>query len=283
MAGPANRIEGASGAIRPESAPRRRATVMLTSRDMGEMRLGRDYVPTYTLWSRHDPFTHVGVAGSNNFSSAAQQGPIRNAFGTSPNTTVRASNSVQYLLPGGWAGIEGGLMLAAGEGGAAANGQHKVIGGRIGWQGKSFGVHAGRVNTENDLTGGSKFKYSVVGANGILGPVKLTLAWRRYEHAQAEQTITMLGAITSLGAVDVKASYLKANMKGTVGSNVVDANDADQFGIGAVYNLSKRTALYAQASRIDNDGRATFVVPGGSALPAGGRSTGWEAGVRHNF
>jgi len=72
-------------------------------------------------------------------------------------------------------------------------------------------------------------------------------------------------------------------MKGKVGATVVDANDATQVGIGAVYNLSKRSGLYAQGARIHNDGRATFSVPGGTTMVAGGNSTGFEAGLRHNF
>lgn len=261
----------------------RRATLSLTSRSAGEIRMGRDYVPTYTTWSRHDPFSHVGVAGSNNFSTSSQQGPIRAAFGTNPNTTVRANNAVEYLLPAGLGGLEGGLMVAAGEGGTTANGQDKVVAARIGWQGPWFGVNAAHGVTENDLMAGGKFKDSVLGVNGAIGPVKLAAAWRRYEQASAEQTNVMLSGIASFGAVDVKASYLKANLKGSVGATVIDANDASQFGVGAVYNFSKRTAAYAQASRLANDGRATFVIPGGATLSAGGTSTGWEAGLRHNF
>ncbi|WP_434063995.1 porin [Roseateles violae] len=261
----------------------RRATLSLQSRSLGELRLGRDYVPTYTLWSRHDPFTHVGVAGSNNFSSSSQQGPIRSAFGTGPNTTVRASNAVEFLLPAGLGGVEGGLMLAAGEGGTAANGQDKVVGGRIGWQGASFGAHASQVTTSNDLPASGKFKDSLLAVNGTVGGVRLNAAWRQYEQAQSEQTILLLSAIASFGQVDLKASYLQANMKGRVGTRVIDANDATQFGLGAVYNLSKRTALYAQGALIENDGAATFSIPGGTTMLTGGRSTGWEAGVRHNF
>lgn len=261
----------------------RRATLSLASKPAGEVRLGRDYTPTYTTWSRHDVFSHVGVAGSNNFSSAAQQGPIRNAFGTNPNTTVRSSNSVQYILPAGLGGVEGALMLAAGEGGTAANGQHKLIGGRLAWQTKVFGVSAAYATTENDLTASGKFKDGVIGANGAIGPVRLTAALRRYEQSQAKQTNLMLGALGSIGATDLKLSYLQANLQGRVGATSIDNNDARQIGLGVVYNLSKRTGLYAQAARIENEGTATFVIPGGTTLPAGGRSTGWEAGLRHNF
>lgn len=261
----------------------RRATVSLVSKPAGELRLGRDYTPTYTTWSRHDVFSHVGVAGSNNFSSAAQQGPIRNAFGTNPNTTVRSSNSVQYVLPSGLGGLEGALMLGAGEGGTAANGQHKFIGGRLAWQTAAFGISAAYATTENDLTTAGKFKDGVIGANGAIGPVRLTAALRRYEQSQAKQTNLVLGALGSIGATDLKLSYLKANMQGRVGATSIDDNDASQIGLGVVYNLSKRTGLYAQAARVENDGRASFVIPGGTTLPAGGRSTGWEAGLRHNF
>lgn len=196
----------------------RRATVSLLSSSLGELRLGRDYVPTYTIWSRHDFFTHVGVAGSNNFSSATPQGPIRKAFGTNPNTTVRSSNSIQYILPSGLAGVEGAVMVATGEGGTVANGLHKLVAARLGWQGPAFGVTAAYTTAENDLTATGKFKDIVLGVNGAVGPVRLTLAQRRYEQTQAEQTNLMVGAMMSFGVVDVKASYLKANMEGRVAS-----------------------------------------------------------------
>lgn len=261
----------------------RRATLSLSSRSLGELRLGRDYVPTYAVWVRHDPYSHVGIAGSNNFSAASQQGPIRSAFGSGPNTTVRSSNAVEYLLPSGLGGVEGGLMVAAGEGGTAANGQDKLIGGRIGWQSASFGAHASRVVTTNDLTASGKFKDTLFAVNGTVAQVRMTAALRRYEQAASEETLLLLSTVASFGAVDVKASYLRANMKGKVGTTPIDANDATQIGLGAVYNLSKRSALYAQGARINNDGKATFSIPGGTAMVAGGSSTAFEAGVRHNF
>ena len=261
----------------------RRATLSVVSRGIGELRMGRDYVPTYTIWSRHDPYTHVGVAGSNNFSSSSQQGPIRSAFSTGPNTTVRSSNAVEFLLPSGLGGVEGGLMIAAGEGGTAGNGQDKLVGGRIGWQGNSFGVHAAHVTTSNDLTVAGKFKDTLFAVNGTVANMRLTAALRKYEQAASEEAILLFSATVALGQVDLKASYLKANMKGKVGATSLDANDASQIGVAAVYNLSKRSALYVQGARISNDGRATFSIPGGTTMVAGGNSTGWEAGLRHNF
>lgn len=262
----------------------RRSTVSLASRALGELRLGRDYVPTYIAWSRHDPFSHVGVAGSNNFGGNGPTGPIRAAFGTNANTTVRANNSLQLFLPGGLGGLEGAVMVAAGEGGTAANGASKLNGLRVGWSSGPYGVVVATARTTNDLTGSSnKFKDTVVGGNAGFGEVKLTLAWRKFEYTSAEQTNLLVGAVWSHGLGDLKFSYVKGNLRGRVGTTQIDANDATQVGLGYVYNLSRRSALYVSAARITNDGRGNFVIPGGPALTAGGTSTGYEAGVRHNF
>ncbi len=262
----------------------RRATVSLSSSTLGELRMGRDYVPSYTAWTRHDPFSHVGVAGSNNFGGSGPTGPIRAAFGTNPNTTVRANNAVQLLLPGGLGGLEGGAMIAAPEGNVAASGQAKLAGARLGWTRGPWGVTAATTRTSNDITAANgKFKDTVVGGNAGFGPVKLTLAWRKFEFNTSEQTNLLLGAVYSLDVSDIKFSYLRGNLSGRVGSTVVDANDATQIGLGYVYSLSRRSVLYATLARIDNDGRANFVIPGGPTLAAGGKSTGYEAGLRHSF
>ena len=51
-----------------------------------------------------------------------------------------------------------------------------------------------------------------------------------------------------------------------------------------VYNLSKRTALYATAAQISNDSQARFAISDGRAgLVAAGTSRGYEAGIRHRF
>jgi len=63
-----------------------------------------------------------------------------------------------------------------------------------------------------------------------------------------------------------------------------DANGIDQVGLGYVYNLSKRSALYASYARLANDGAVASTIPGGPAgMAAGGTSTGFEAGIRHSF
>ena len=53
--------------------------------------------------------------------------------------------------------------------------------------------------------------------------------------------------------------------------------------VGADYNLSKRTAVYATGSWIDNRNSAYGVSPTGSLLSRGVNSRGGEVGVRHLF
>jgi len=257
----------------------RRSTVSLTSKAMGEMRLGRDFVPSYSSWSRFDPFSYVGIAGSNNLISGAQQGPIRAGFGTGANTTVRSSNAVQWLLPGGLAGFEGGLMAAAGEGVL-----ERVQGARIGWVGGPVVISLAHTTSKSSTPGLATFKDTAIGGSYRLGDVRLSGAWREFKQASAKQTNLLVGLVVPIGTHEIKASYGRVEMDGRVGTLAIGANGATQVGLGYVHNLSKRTALYAHVAHLGNDGAATFVMPGGPAgLPGGGTSRGYEFGMRHTF
>lgn len=263
----------------------RRSTVSLMSKSLGEVRAGRDFVPSYSNWSPFDPFSYVGAAGSNNLISATPQGPIRAAFGSNPNTTVRANDALQLLLPGALGGVEGGVLLAPSGGGTVASGKNKVIGARLGWAGGPLRVSAARTQTENNLTTVGKFTDTAIGGTYDFGIVRVTAAWRRFDYADAEQTNLLLGATVPVGASgQVKLSWVKADFDGMVGTTDISANGASLLGLGYVHNLSKRTALYGTVSRINNEGVLTLAVPGGtSGMTPGGTSKGFEVGIRHNF
>jgi predicted porin len=262
----------------------RRSTVSLAGASMGELRLGRDFVPSYVNWSRYDPFAYVGVARSANLVSATPVGPIRAAFATNPNTTVRSDNAAQFLLPGGLGGVEGGAMVAAGEGGDAASGRAKVVGIRLGYAAKGFGVSAATTRSENSLTADGRFKDTVLGGQFDVANVKLSAAWRQFEYSQAKQALLLLGAVATWGVHELKASWVRADLSGQVGATAIGANDARQWGVGYVHHLSKRTALYATAARLSNDGAARYVISDGpTGMAGGGTSRGYEAGLRHRF
>lgn len=257
----------------------RRSTVSLASKAAGELRLGRDFVPTYAGWSRFDPFSYVGIAGSNNLISGSQQGPIRAGFGTGANTTVRSSNGIQFFLPAGLAGFEGGLMAAAGEGVL-----ERVLGGRIGWAGGPAVVSLAHTTSKSSTPGLATFKDTALAGSYRIGSVRLSGGWREFKQASAKQTNLLLGVVVPVGVHEFKASYGRAEMDGRVGTLAIGANGATQVGLGYVRNLSKRSALYVHASHMDNEGSASFVIPGGPAgMPGGGTSKGYELGMRHTF
>lgn len=266
----------------------RRSTVSLTQKSWGEVRLGRDQVPTHTAWLRVDPFAFVGVASSGNLQSgtAANPGPIRAAFGTTASGLTplsRVSNSLQWIAPSGLGGFTGQLFIAAGEGGTSSAGQHKVRALQLGYEAGPVLANYATTVSSNDLTTAGRFKDQLFTLSGKVAGATVSAGLRRFTYANATQNNTLLAAAVPVGAGLVKVSWLKANLAGTVGTTSVQANDGQQLGLGYVHTLSRRSVLYATWSRINNEGRASFVVPDGPAALAGRRSSGWELGLRHSF
>ena len=94
----------------------------------------------------------------------------------------------------------------------------------------------------------------------------------------------MLGAVATWGPHDVKVSWVKADLSGAVGTTAIDSDAASQLGVGYVYNLSRRTGLYATVARITNEGASRYVITDGPAgMAAGGTSREYELGIRHRF
>jgi predicted porin len=131
--------------------------------------------------------------------------------------------------------------------------------------------------------GADKYKVATVGASYDLGVAKLQGYYSQNKYAAQKVATYSLGASMPVGTVGVlKAAYTSVNAKGTG----IDANDAHQFALGYVYNLTKRTALYTTVAKINNKGNAAYVVDGNPALAnpsKGADSTGYEFGMRHAF
>lgn len=93
----------------------RRSTVSL-SWNFGELRLGRDYTPTYWNDNLFDPFGVNGVGTSLIATANGLNSPGSVGGGITNNTTyTRASNSIGYFLPPGLGGVYGQLMYAFNE------------------------------------------------------------------------------------------------------------------------------------------------------------------------
>lgn len=272
----------------------RRSTVGLTQARFGEVRLGRDWVPTHLAWSSFDPFGTLGIASANTFRSFAVSRALGQAFGTAPdataaNPTLRVSNAVEYFLPANLGGIYGSLIKTLGEGGATAAGFANGDGFRLGWTGRGFNVGAAQFTTRN-AAGNQRFKDQVVGLSYDFGFAKVNVAQRRWTFGPDRTVNTLLAGQIPIGPGVMRLTYVRADQSGATAGQ--SANDAHLLGAGYVYNLSKRTALYGHVARVDNKGTATFAIPGGAAVSAapaapnffgGQKSTAYEAGIRHDF
>jgi predicted porin len=265
----------------------RRATASLLG-GFGEIRLGRDFVPTYTSWADYAVFGTNGSAGSNLFNNntLTVSGSASPAAGGA-GTATRADNLVSYFLPSGLGGLIGQFSAAAGENVLG----NKYYGGRLGYAAGPVSVQVGYGSTESATIGGDdEYVRWNVGGSYDAGVVKILAYYIMGEQGPRESESYELGVSVPVGAGLIRASYAHVELSGaTAALN----GDADRLALGYVHNLSKRTALYATVSQIDNSGAANYNIgqngnssSGGSSVAAptaGGKSTGFDLGVRHNF
>jgi predicted porin len=249
----------------------RRSTVSLIS-SLGEIRLVRDFTPTYTGYADYDPFGDNGVGASSKFDSS---------LGTARDTGTRADNQVTYLTPGKLGGLYARLSVAAGE----ATVGKKYMGGRLGYAAGPLDVSASYAQTDvAPVAGEDKFKTADLGASYDFGIAKALFYYRQSKIASNKLGVYGIGALVPFGAGQLRVGYTHANASGTNAAGAsVDANDANQFALGYVHHLSKRTALYGTAAYVKNKGAATFAVASTPALLGGQKSTGYELGLRHSF
>ena len=111
---PITNDDGATGA----ASFKRRSTVSLSG-GFGEVRLGRDYTPTFWNDTVFDPFGTNGVGGNlintaNGFNAATNGASGTGGFGGNMNYD-RASNSIGYFLPPNLGGFYGQAMYALHE------------------------------------------------------------------------------------------------------------------------------------------------------------------------
>jgi len=235
----------------------RRSTVSLSG-GFGEIRLGRDYVPSYWNESVFDPMGAVGV-GENLIKSisgniATARGP-GSAIAANDNA-IRASNSVGYFLPRNLGGFYGQVIYALPE-----NVKHSYLsdspsqrgryyGGRFGYAsgpldvafayGQSTaadtlviseaGVVAGTRLSEKlrTINLGASYDFGVLKLMGELSQVKDKAetttaplsAGRRTFTDNDEYNGAMIGMTVPVGVGVFKASYARVKFKNDPGSAV---------------------------------------------------------------
>ncbi len=251
----------------------RRSTLSLGG-PMGELRLGRDYTPSYWNIANFDPWGNLGIAKSLT-TELAITGP----------TGVRASNSVSYLYGGqafnatsrgGNNGLSVSLMYYVGENpsGTATSKDGTGYSGRLGYQTGPFAV---AIATGKTQYAAGDVRQSNVGASYDFGVVRVMGHYASDKNGAREGKGFLVGASAPIGQVgQLRASYSQYE------TDAIGEPRTKKLGLGYVHNLSKRTAVFATVARAKNNGGASFSMYGSTTTP-NGSSTAYETGVRHNF
>jgi predicted porin len=132
---------------------------------------------------------------------------------------------------------------------------------------------AGTVATEDQ-----KWTTNFLAGSYDLGVAKLSAGYKTDKFTVPGDATTLksmiYGVTAPVGAVTLKASYV---------TRKADEKMGNQFAVGAVYDLSKRTSAYATYSILKNEAGLGNTV-GSTVASAGGlKSKGFEAGVKHSF
>ncbi|MFD1840561.1 porin [Paracidovorax cattleyae] len=280
----------------------RRSTVSLSGR-FGEMRLGRDFTPTYLSMNPFDAWRQRGFGMLENF------GPAR---GSASVAYQRLSNSVAYFLPEGLGGLYGSAMYGFGEqpsdkavvanaaglstNAANATTRHtgNYLGARVGYSrgpvnvAVSYGEFKDVVRTVAPSSYADSYRLGNVAGEYDFGVATANLFYQQ-ERMAGRASIGSFGFDTlaagltvPLGSHTLRAQYARYHVRHS-------GNDLAKLAFGYLYNFSKRTWVYADVARMKNEGRSAVTLGGvGNSLLAavpqpGGKSTGVSVGIRHSF
>ncbi len=268
----------------------RRSTLSLAG-NFGELRLGRDYSPTFWNYNVFDPFGTVGAGAGPNVTLAELSSGI---LGT--GNMVRASNGVSYLwgfAPNGQSAVGSGIYFQGtyALGGKispttppAGSSDGNYLAGRLGYANGPVNVALSLAQEKNQAAG--DFTYDNIGGSYNFGPASVSLLYAEDKNGTAGGNLKYktweLGATIQAGPGYIPVSFSDGKLNDAIGSH------AQQFAVGYVYNLSKRTALYATYSHINNKTGALASFYGGNGSSSGlaaanGSGNGYDIGVKTSF
>ena len=244
---------------------KRRSTVSLMG-DFGEVRLGRGLTTAYEATSRYDVFGTVGIGQSAQFADI-----------------IRTSNTVGYYSPS-YSGFKFGVNYGFGEV-AGDNSANRYLAAGLTYDNGPLSLGLGLDQLDSSATSNEVQRLSIGGSYDF-GVAKLNAAYTnvdRESHAGVKGTEDkdfMIGVSAPVGSAGVvKASYNRYESKlGGV------SGKADQFSLGYVHNMSKRTAVYGTYAFIDNNNRGNYTLSGGATAGLdSGKQHGVQVGVKHSF
>lgn len=250
----------------------RASWVGLSSSAAGELRLGRQLTGTANLLCQVDlhwcasGFNGTGImyngdlavvgrwisgspgrGGNNNDGISVFSGGNGTAGSAESN---RKNNSIQYTSPS-IGGFQAKLMYALGEAGShPANGNGNHFDATLGYTRGNLFLAVGYAQVKPDPLWNAKGSLTSVGGTYAFGDLKVGAIYQ-YETASGPAvrwTRASAWAVTAAYQMGSFEPYLKFGQHRTNGTGayrIVDGTDAFVVNVGALYKLSRRTALYA--------------------------------------
>jgi predicted porin len=274
----------------------RRSTVSLSG-GWGELRMGRDYTPSFWNLTVFDPFGTNGVGTTVTLLGPTGLGAAGRALvpvGTR-GVLVRASNDIGYFLPANLGGFYGQVNIWLGENNSAVANDNdgRGFGARLGYGAGPFNVAVAYARTNYDATpvngvaGGPSgdFRTWNIGGQWDFGLAKVMAHYTNDQRdasvfsGEADGRGFLIGALVPVGAGEIRASYSQYKLDPGAGADP----RSRQFALGYVHNLSKRTAIYTTVAHVRNNNGAALTLNGATLGAGGDRSTGFDLGIRHSF
>jgi predicted porin len=278
---PNSPVNGVAGSSRLFS---RTAQVGLSSDKAGDILFGRAYTPFYVAWSAIDPMGGGLVGQAQNF-----------AVGN----TTRFDNSIYYNTPKIYGfQVQTAYRLGESTTDNPATGSVKN-GGNAGNVAVSYAfgpllAEYSFMSIKNALDNNTQ-RTQFGGAAYDLGFVKLDAMYFNTRSSTVRAQAYSVGASVPIQAVNLFAQVARIDNRFQNATVNQRGNDANYIGLGAQYNLSKRTDLYASWAKMINEGTAVNVLADASnnGLFTTGTATSnvtagfnpWSAqvGIRHKF
>ena len=251
----------------------------------GAVSMGRELTASYMAVSRYDVFGDTGIGASLAW---------KNGY------DARTQNAISYYTPT-ISGFRAGINYGFGEQVEARDSRYVGVGLAYDNGPISVGFGYDRQNNVAPTAAAALFITKTaqdlstwqLGGSYNFGVAKAAALYKETEYKDipgsdaptAKLKTFGLGVTAPVGAGEVRASYNHHRLTG-LGETV----KADQFSLGYVHNLSKRTALYGTYAYIknkDNNGYGMEMqlngAMKGTGLKDSGAQHGFQVGVRHAF